>query len=194
MGENPYQAVHRAVLRGAGRVWHDLRFKDLYRSGEEFELMTRAMGFAALAILTVIPLLIVVAAADPAPERGLAVWVIDGMGLSGSSADAVALVFSAPGRVLGTTSVFGVLLGRLWCVVRGQRAGRVREDLGSSPPGRGPRSGGRWCGWPFSPPTSSGRPRSARWRTGGWLRQGRWRCWLASSSSGGGCASCSVGG
>jgi len=93
-----------------GRIWHDLRFKDLYRSGEEFELMTRAMGFAALAILTVIPLLIVVAAADPAPERGLAVWVIDGMGLSGSSADAVALVFSAPGRVLGTTSVFGVLL------------------------------------------------------------------------------------
>src|SRR6516164_7583646 len=110
MGENPYQAVHRAVLRGAGRVWHDLRFKDLYRSGEEFELMTRSMGFAALAILTVIPLLIVVAAADPAPERGLAVWVIDGMGLSGSSADAVTLVFSAPARVLGTTSVFGVLL------------------------------------------------------------------------------------
>src|SRR6201987_1075617 len=110
MGENPYQAVHRAVRRGAERVWHDLRFKDLYRSGEEFELMTRALGFAALAILTVIPLLIVVAAADPAPERGLAVWVIDGMGLSGSSADAVALVFSAPGRVLGPTSVFGVLL------------------------------------------------------------------------------------
>ena len=110
MDQKPYQAVHRAVLRGSGRVWHDLRFKDLYRSGEEFELMGRALGFAALAILTVIPLLIVIAAADPAPERGLAVWVIDGMGLAGSSADAVALVFSAPGRVLGTTSVFGVLL------------------------------------------------------------------------------------
>jgi membrane protein len=110
MGGSPYRAVHRAVLWGTERVWHDLRFKDLYRNGEEFELMTRALGFAALAILTVIPLLIVVAAADPAPERGLAVWVIDGMGLAGSSADAVALVFSAPGRVLGTTSVFGVLL------------------------------------------------------------------------------------
>jgi membrane protein len=110
MGENPCQAVYRAVRRGAGRVWHDFRFKDLYRSGGEFELMTRAMGFAALAILTVIPLLIVVAAADPAPERGLAVWVIDGMGLTGSSAAAVTVVFSAPGRVLGTTSVFGVLL------------------------------------------------------------------------------------
>ena len=110
MGEKPYQAVHRAVLRGTERVWRDLRFKDLYRNGKEFELMNRALGFAALAILTVIPLLIVVAAADPAPERGLAVWVIDGMGLTGSSADAVKLVFSAPGRVLGTTSVFGVLL------------------------------------------------------------------------------------
>ena len=90
MSENPYQAVHRAVLRGAGLVGHDLRVKDLYRSGKEFELMTRAMGFAALAILTVIPLLIVVAAANPAPERGLAAWVIYGMGLTGSSADAVA--------------------------------------------------------------------------------------------------------
>jgi len=37
--------------------------------GEEFGLMERAMGFAALAILTVIPVLIVVAAADPAPAR-----------------------------------------------------------------------------------------------------------------------------
>jgi membrane protein len=98
------------VLRGTERVWHDLRFKDLYRNGEEFELMNRALGFAALAILTVIPVLIVIAAADPAPERGLAVWVIDGMGLTGASADAVTLVFSAPARVLGTTSVFGVLL------------------------------------------------------------------------------------
>jgi membrane protein len=109
-GGSPYRAVHRAVLLGAERVWHELRFKDLYRNGEEFELMNRALGFAALAILTVIPLLIVIAAADPAPERGLAVWVIDGMGLTGSSADAVSLVFSAPARVLGTTSVFGVLL------------------------------------------------------------------------------------
>jgi membrane protein len=127
--------VHRAVLRSAKWTWHDLQFKDLHRSGKEFGLMDRAMGFAALAILTIIPVLIVVAAADPAPERGLAVWVIDGMGLTGSSADAVALIFSAPGRVLGTTSVFGLLLvgvfgvsfagsvqagfERIWCLPSG---------------------------------------------------------------------------
>lgn len=110
MGGSPYRAVCRAVLRGAERVWHDLRFKDLYRSGKEFELMHRAMGFAALAILTVIPLLILVAAANPAPHPGLAAWVVYGMGLTGSSADAVTLLFSAPARVLGTTSVFSALL------------------------------------------------------------------------------------
>ena len=110
MGGSPHRAVYRAMLRGAGRVWHDLRFKDLRRASKEFELMQRAMGFAALAILTVIPLLIVIAAVTPAPHRGLGVWVVYGMGLTGSSADAVTGLFSAPARVLGTTSVFSALL------------------------------------------------------------------------------------
>jgi membrane protein len=63
-----------------------------------------------MAILTIIPLLIVIAAANPAPERGLAGWVVDGMGLTGSSSAAMTLLFSAPVRVLGTTSVFSALL------------------------------------------------------------------------------------
>jgi hypothetical protein len=110
MGESAYRAVRRAVLRCAERVWHDLRFKTLYRHGKEFELMERALGFAALALLTVIPLLILVAAASPAPHRGLAGWVVYGMGLTGSSADAVTRLFSAPSRVLGTTGVFSALV------------------------------------------------------------------------------------
>ena len=72
--------------------------------------MHRALGFAALAILTVIPLLILVAAVGPAPHRGLAGWVVYGMGLTGSSADAVTRLFSASARVLGTTSVFSALV------------------------------------------------------------------------------------
>ena len=102
--------VRRAVFRSAEQAWRDLRFGSLYRSGKEFELMQRALGFAALAILTVIPLLILVAAASPAPHRGLAGWVVYGMGLTGSSADALTRLFSAPGRVLGTTSVFSALV------------------------------------------------------------------------------------
>src|SRR3984885_756018 len=109
-GGGPFRAVHRAVQRSGERVWHDLRFQSLYRSAKEFELMQRALGFAALAILTVIPLLILVAATGPAPHTGLAGWVIYGMDLTGSSADAVIRLFSAPARVLGTTSVFSAVV------------------------------------------------------------------------------------
>ncbi len=109
-GQRGAGSPHRAVLRGAELVWHDFRFKDLYRNGKDFELMHRAFGFAALAILTVVPLLILVAAASPASHRGLAVWVIYGMDLTGPSAGAVTRLFSAPARVLGTTSVFSALV------------------------------------------------------------------------------------
>ena len=111
----PYQ-VHHAVLRGAGRVWRDLRLRDLHRSGKEFELMGRAMGFAALALLTVFPLLVVVAAASAATHHGVAVWVVYGMGLTGSSARAVVQLFSAPARVLSTTSVFSLALAAVFGV------------------------------------------------------------------------------
>src|ERR1700760_1324549 len=92
------------------RIWHDLRFKDLYQSGKDFELMGRSMGFAALAMLTVFPLLVVVAAASAATHHGVAVWVVYGMGLTGSSARAVTQLFSAPARVLSTTSAFSLVL------------------------------------------------------------------------------------
>src|ERR1700728_5278947 len=106
----PRPMMRRAALRFADRLWRVLRFGDLYRSGREFELMQRALGFAALATLTFIPLLILVAAAGSAPHTGLAGWVVYGMGLTGSSADAVTPLFSAPARVVGATSVFSALL------------------------------------------------------------------------------------
>jgi membrane protein len=114
MSQGTYRAVHHAVLRGAGRVWSDFRVNDLHRSGKEFELMERAMGFAALAMLTVFPLLIVVAAAGAATHHGVAVWVVYGMGLTGSSARAVTQLFSAPGKVLSTTSVFSLVLAAVF--------------------------------------------------------------------------------
>ena len=59
--------------------------------------MSRAMGFAALAILTMLPLLILIATvSSPAAHHGLAVWVIYGVGLTGSSAAAVTRLFLAP--------------------------------------------------------------------------------------------------
>ena len=110
MSQVPDRAWHHAVRRGADRVWTDFRVSELHRGGKEFELMERAMGFAALAMLTVFPLLIVVAAAGAATHHGVAVWVVYGMGLNGSSARAVTQLFSAPTKVLSTTSAFSLAL------------------------------------------------------------------------------------
>jgi membrane protein len=102
--------MQRPVFRVAERVWRDLRFEDLHRRGKEFELLYRAMGFAALSMLTVFPLLVIVAAASAATHRGIALWVVYGMGLTGSSSRAVIQLFSAPARVLSTTSAFSLVL------------------------------------------------------------------------------------
>lgn len=77
------------------------------------------MGFAALGFVTLIPLLIVVAAADPVNGRGFAQWVVDGLGVSARPARAISELFSPPRSVLGTTTalslaalaVFGLTFG-----------------------------------------------------------------------------------
>ena len=112
----PRPAARHPSLRRAERVWHDLRLADLRRSGKEFELMERSMGFAALALLTVFPLLIVIAAASAATHHGVAVWVVYGMGLTGSSARAVIQLFSTPAKVLSTTSLFSLVLAAVFGV------------------------------------------------------------------------------
>ena len=110
-------SMQRPAFRVAERVWRDLRFEDLHRRGREFELMYRAMGFAALSMLTVFPLLVIVAAASAATHHGIAMWVVYGMGLTGSSARALVQLFSAPARVLSTTSVFSLVLLALFGVM-----------------------------------------------------------------------------
>lgn len=81
----------------------------LHRRGSEIELLHRAMAFGALGLVSLVPLLIVVAAADPVGRNGFALWIVDGMALSGRSAQAVQQVFSPPGRVLPSTSVISLL-------------------------------------------------------------------------------------
>ncbi|MFF4957606.1 ribonuclease BN [Streptomyces sp. NPDC001222] len=89
--------------------WHSSSTGRLWQHGREMELMHRAMGFAALALVTLAPLLIVVAAAVPFQQRGFASWVTDGMSLTGRPADAVNHLFTAPRKVLSATSVFSIV-------------------------------------------------------------------------------------
>ncbi|MEU0375095.1 YhjD/YihY/BrkB family envelope integrity protein [Streptomyces sp. NPDC006283] len=93
------------------RLWHRLAESPLglaWQSGREIELMHRAMGFAALAFLTLVPLLVVVAAADPASGRGFALWLSQALGLTESSQDEVERLFGLPGQALQRTTAFGL--------------------------------------------------------------------------------------
>jgi membrane protein len=135
LGQSPHRTTYRAVRENVERVWRDLRLMDLYKSGKEFELMGRAMGFAALSMLTVIPLLVVVAAASAAEHHGVAVWVVYGMGLTRKSAGAVIQLFSAPARVLGTTSVFSALLLAVFGVMFGGSVQAAFERVWGLPAG-----------------------------------------------------------
>jgi membrane protein len=95
-----------ADLRGAwtrsatGRIW---------KQGSEIELLHRSMGFAALGFVTLMPLLVVVAAATPWQHGGgFAQWVVDGMGLGPDPAKAVRGLFTAPRKVLSTTGAWSL--------------------------------------------------------------------------------------
>ncbi|MGW2016958.1 YhjD/YihY/BrkB family envelope integrity protein [Streptomyces sp. NPDC001927] len=95
-----FQRLHRSVLTSVvGLAWN---------RGREVELMHRAMGFAALSLLTLVPLLIVVAAADLASGQGFARWLIQGLGVSEVSQEEVEMLFGQPGEALQRTTAFGL--------------------------------------------------------------------------------------
>ncbi|MFF2203357.1 ribonuclease BN [Streptomyces sp. NPDC058145] len=100
----------RQWRRGLHRAWEWIGVRALFRRGRDLELMHRAMGFATLALVTLAPLLIVVAAGDPLVRGGFASWLTDGMGLSGQSAAALTGIISPPRKVIGTTSVLSLVL------------------------------------------------------------------------------------
>jgi Predicted membrane protein len=99
-------------------------------------LMHRALSFAALGLVTLVPLLIVVAAADPVGRSGFAQWLVDGMGISGRPAEAVQQLFSAPRRVLSTTSAFSVLALAVFGLSFASVVQTGYERVWSIPPGR----------------------------------------------------------
>jgi len=81
---------------------------ETYRRGAEIELMHRAVGFAAMGFVTLVPLLIVVAAAAPLNGRSFPEWAVAGLGLSGKAAKAVNGLFGPTNRVLSTTTALSL--------------------------------------------------------------------------------------
>ncbi|MEU0989824.1 MULTISPECIES: YhjD/YihY/BrkB family envelope integrity protein [unclassified Streptomyces] len=101
-GRQPHrlQRLHRRIATSpVGLAWN---------RGREIELLHRAMGFAALGFLTLVPLLVVVAAADPASSQGFARWLGQALGVSEPSQEEVERLFGVPGEALQRTTAFGL--------------------------------------------------------------------------------------
>lgn len=79
-----------------------------WNRGREMELMHRAMSFAALGFLTLVPLLVLVAAADPASGEGFARWLGQGLGVSPTAQREIQELFGRPGTALQRTTAFGL--------------------------------------------------------------------------------------
>jgi membrane protein len=121
----------RTVSRARPRADRFGRFRKsrvgrLWRHGTETEIMQRSFSFAALGFTTLVPLLIVVAAATSLRgDGGFPGWIVSGIGLSGRSAAAVRQLFTSNGRVLSTTTAASVVglaffgLSLVDCVKRG---------------------------------------------------------------------------
>ncbi|MFF4243507.1 ribonuclease BN [Streptomyces sp. NPDC001822] len=94
-----FDRLHRMVSHSPpGRGW---------RRGRELELGQRALSFAALGFLTLIPLLIIVSAADR-HGQGFAQWLGQALGVSAASRKHVEKLFALPGQALQTTTAFGL--------------------------------------------------------------------------------------
>jgi len=92
-----------------GDAWKRSAIGRLWNQATHIELMHRSMGFAALGFVTLMPLLVVIAAATPWEHRpGFAQWVVDGMGLDSAGADSVRSLFAAPRHVLSATSAWSI--------------------------------------------------------------------------------------
>lgn len=128
--------------------WRALRglARDVWDEGCRIEILQRSMAFAALFFVTLVPLLIVIAAAFPERGAGIAQWIIDALGVRGQGSAAVHRLFASRGQVLSTTTGFGLaalavfgisLMGsvqgvyqRIWRTDRGSWHAVWRQTLG----------------------------------------------------------------
>lgn len=92
------ERFNRSVI---GNVW---------RGGTQLELIRRSMAFATLGLVALAPLLVVVAAVNPASQQGLGQWVVDGMGLPPNTATPVLHLFAAHHQATGQVGVLGLAL------------------------------------------------------------------------------------
>ncbi|MEV0414297.1 YhjD/YihY/BrkB family envelope integrity protein [Streptomyces sp. NPDC050448] len=125
--------MRRVIRRArAGRRWGWGRGVDVWQ---------RSLGFAALGFLTLVPLLIVVSAADTASGQGFAQWLGDGLGVSTASREELERLFAVPGQAWRTTTAFGLAVLAVFGLSFGAAVQSGYEKVWDLPPARW------WAGW-----------------------------------------------
>jgi membrane protein len=120
--------LRRVISRSpVGRGW---------RRSRGIELWSRSLGFAALGLLTLVPLLIIVSSADPEHGRGFAQWLGEGLGVSTASRRQVEQLFIRPGQALRTTTAFGVAALAVFGLTFGAAVQTGYEKVWDLPPAR----------------------------------------------------------
>ncbi len=107
-----------------------------WRRSRDIELWSRSLGFAALGLLTLVPLLIIVSSADPEHGRGFAQWLGEGLGVSRASRRQVEQLFIRPGQALRTTTVFGIAALAVFGLTFGAAVQTGYEKVWDLPPAR----------------------------------------------------------
>ncbi|MFK4068968.1 YhjD/YihY/BrkB family envelope integrity protein [Streptomyces sp. NPDC029674] len=126
-GRRPLRPPHRLPTSLIGLAWN---------RGREMELMHRAMGFAALSFLTLVPLLVVVAAADLGSGEGFARWLVQGLGVSEVPEGEIEQLFGVPGRALQRTTALGLAALAAFGVTFGSAVQTGYERVWALPPAR----------------------------------------------------------
>ncbi|MGG8407861.1 ribonuclease BN [Streptomyces sp. 12297] len=125
---SPFLRLRSAIRRArAGSRWASVR---------DLELWPRSLGFAALGFLTLVPLLIVVSAADTSSGQGFAQWLGDGLGVSAAARAEIAQLFALPGQAWRTTTAFGLALLAVFGLSFGTVVQSGYEKVWDLPPAR----------------------------------------------------------
>ncbi|WTQ62501.1 YihY/virulence factor BrkB family protein [Streptomyces sp. NBC_00158] len=111
----------------AGRRWGRVR---------DVELWQRSLGFAALGFLTLVPLLIVVSAANSTGGQEFAQWLGDGLGVSQAARAEIDRLFALPGEAWRTTTAFGLALLAVFGLSFGTVLQSGYERIWDLPPAR----------------------------------------------------------
>ncbi|MEU5753344.1 YhjD/YihY/BrkB family envelope integrity protein [Streptomyces sp. NPDC047853] len=107
-----------------------------WRRSRGIELGSRSLSFAALGLLTLVPLLIIVSSADPERGRGFAQWLGEGLGVSPASRRQVEKLFTRPGQALRSTTVFGIAALAVFGLSFGAAVQTGYEKVWDLPPAR----------------------------------------------------------